>query len=50
MFLGIAIGSIYQYVIGIRKLDVRDKGFAFDYRICYSTCNMSVSITTSILL
>lgn len=27
-FLGIAVGSIYQYVIGIRKLDVRDKGFA----------------------
>lgn len=26
-FIGIAIGSIYQYVIGIRKLDVRDKGF-----------------------
>ena len=26
-FVGIAIGSIYQYVIGIRKLDVRDKGF-----------------------
>ena len=27
-FIGIAIGSIYQYVIGIRKLDTRDKGFA----------------------
>lgn len=27
-FIGIAIGSIYQYVIGIRKLDVRDRGFA----------------------
>ena len=27
-FLGIAIGSIFQYVIGIRKLDTRDKGFA----------------------
>ena len=27
-FIGIALGSIYQYVIGIRKLDVRDKGFA----------------------
>ena len=27
-FIGIAIGSIYQYIIGIRKLDVRDKGFA----------------------
>jgi hypothetical protein len=27
-FVGIAIGSIFQYVIGIRKLDVRDKGFA----------------------
>ena len=26
-FIGIAVGSIYQYVIGIRKLDVRDKGF-----------------------
>ena len=27
-FIGIAVGSLYQYVIGIRKLDVRDKGFA----------------------
>lgn len=26
-FLGIALGAIYQYVLGIRKLDVRDKGF-----------------------
>ncbi len=26
-FVGIAIGAIYQYVIGIRKMDVRDKGF-----------------------
>ena len=26
-FVGIAVGSIYQYVIGIRKLDVRDRGF-----------------------
>lgn len=26
-FLGIAIAAIYQYVLGIRKLDVRDKGF-----------------------
>jgi len=26
-FLGIAISGIYRYVIGIRKLDVRDKGF-----------------------
>ena len=26
-FIGIAIGSIYQYVIGIRKLDIRDRGF-----------------------
>ena len=26
-FLGIAIAAICQYVIGIRKLDVRDKGF-----------------------
>ena len=25
-FLGIAVGAIYQYVIGIRKLDVRDRG------------------------
>ena len=25
--LGIAVGAIYQYVIGIRRLDVRDKGF-----------------------
>ena len=27
-FVGIVIGSIYQYMIGIRKLDIRDKGFA----------------------
>ena len=27
-FLGIAIGAIYQYVIGIRKLDVLEKGMA----------------------
>lgn len=26
-FIAIAIAAIYQYVIGIRKLDVRDKGF-----------------------
>lgn len=26
-FIGIAVGAIYQYVIGIRKMDVRDKGF-----------------------
>ena len=27
-FTTIAIGSIYQFIIGIRKLDVRDKGIA----------------------
>ncbi len=26
--LGIAIGAIYQYIIGIRRLDVRDRGFS----------------------
>ncbi len=26
-FLGISVGAIYQYVIGIRKLDTRYKGF-----------------------
>ena len=26
-FIGIAIGAIYQYVIGVRKIDVRDRGF-----------------------
>ena len=26
-FVGIAIAAIFQYVIGIRKLDVRDRGF-----------------------
>lgn len=26
-FVGIAVGSIFQYVLGIRKLDVRDRGF-----------------------
>ena len=25
-FIGIAVGAIWQYVIGIRKLDVRDRG------------------------
>lgn len=28
VFVGIAFSAIYQYVIGIRKLDVRDKGFS----------------------
>lgn len=27
-FVGIAISAIYQYVLGVRKLDTRDKGFA----------------------
>lgn len=27
-FISIAIGAIYQYIIGLKKLDVRDKGFA----------------------
>lgn len=27
-FLGIAIGAIYQYIIGIRKLDTLEKGMA----------------------
>lgn len=27
-FVAIIISAIYQYIIGIRKLDVRDKGFA----------------------
>ena len=27
-FIGIALSAIYQYVLGVRKLDVRDKGFA----------------------
>lgn len=26
-FIGISVGAIYQYVIGIRKMDVRDRGF-----------------------
>lgn len=26
-FIGIVVGAIHQYVIGIRKMDVRDKGF-----------------------
>ena len=26
-FIGIVIAAIYRYVIGIRKLDVQDKGF-----------------------
>lgn len=27
-FIGITISAIYQYILGIRKLDTRDKGFA----------------------
>ena len=27
-FIGIAVAAIYQYVIGIRKIDVRDRGLA----------------------
>ena len=27
-FLGIAVGAIYQYVIGVRKLDNQEKGLA----------------------
>ena len=27
-FVAIIIASIYQYIIGLKKLDVRDKGFA----------------------
>lgn len=27
-FVAIIIAAIYQYIIGIKKLDVRDKGFA----------------------
>ena len=26
-FLGIAVGPIWQYVIGIRRMDIRDRGF-----------------------
>ena len=25
--LGIAVGAIYQYILGIRRLDIRDRGF-----------------------
>ena len=28
-FIGIAVGAIYQYVIGIRKLDTLERGMAF---------------------
>ena len=27
VFIGIAMSAIYQFVIGLKKLDVRDKGF-----------------------
>ena len=27
VFIGIAFSAIYQYVIGLKRLDVRDKGF-----------------------
>ena len=26
-FIGVAVGAIYQYVIGIRKIYIRDRGF-----------------------
>ena len=26
-FVGIAVAAIYQYVIGVKRIDVRDKGF-----------------------
>lgn len=26
-FVGITVGAIYQYIIGIRRLDIRDRGF-----------------------
>lgn len=26
-FLGISVGALYQYIIGIRRLDIRDRGF-----------------------
>ena len=27
MFIGIAFCAVYQYVVGLKRLDVRDKGF-----------------------
>ena len=27
VFLGIAFSAIYQYIIGLKRLDIRDKGF-----------------------
>ena len=27
VFLGIAFSAVYQYVIGLKRLDIRDKGF-----------------------
>ena len=27
VFLGVAFSAVYQYVIGLKRLDVRDKGF-----------------------
>ena len=39
-FIAIAIGAIYQYVIGIRKMDVRDKGFGLMIASITCTCNM----------
>lgn len=27
VFIGIALSAIYQFVVGLKKLDVRDKGF-----------------------
>ena len=28
-FVGIAVAAIYQYIIGVRKIDVRDRGLVF---------------------
>ena len=42
-FVGIAISAIYQYVLGIRKLDTRDKGFAIMISII-TNCNKITDI------
>ena len=45
-FLGIAIGAIHQYVIGIRKLDTR-KGNGFNCKLC-NNINYMPNFTVSI--
>ena len=43
-FIGFAVGSIYQYVIGIRKLDIRDRGFMLIISILSLICGIILEV------